>query len=934
MRILIRFWHCLRWRPILAKELTMANKDKLLTQEELLRETKKLAADLAFCARAPVTIALTGGDSIAYTYNADDDNKQHTVPIVINPSILGAVRNKARAIRIWRGIGFHELAHHLWPASAQYKQARKEGFKDLFNLIDDEQNERRGRAFDESWGACFQSVCAHIFPPRPKDDEEAGLNTGIVDGGEKPRKPRGIGALRPYIKRWNAFAVHLRRHVPDPQDPVVAEALALIDSRFKDLSKEQLLDLTRQVHQVLSRGIEMPKAVEGQPSGKPQDPSEEDVEDDETPPAPSQPEPAKDSEPEEPDPEVDADPIGWDLRAMLRSKWLWATFLTFIVGWSALLLTGGVTTWVRVAIEMVIVLAVVTAFLFLRRAYIKKLIARVKEALNNSSFSAPPPPKVSGPVKAVLCSVVGIGIAGLLGWLSVICAHKFGSSITALAVSLIMLFTLLIAAWKVKQHADAEKEGVNKWVLMGFAAIGLMSMGGLFYSMDEFGLSGWLKFPLLGLAFFPLSFGALYLCDRADKKGYRKRSLIGRVADSFVDRWHAFLDILLSIWLAIWRPICGFFRFIWRQIVRAYKFIKYLLTRGWWRAHPHFLRLWRNTFFRLAALSLPIALLLVMAYSVLATAGKTSWWLLLLLLLLMLGAGVLGWIFRSKIKKFVLNELFMPMPSLMDYNMQVPLDMETDWFVQVDNVQPVQADQKLLEEMLPEVHALAQQLRPYLERCGRQTIDREDQPDGFDLIEEAELALVGESSIFINDDTEPRASVHFEVALDCSTSMTSATQSLKPGEKFILGKFFALVLEQAVLNLPGVSARFWGFTDSTIFDCGVPGEGRITGLTIGGGNNDAAMLWHMGQSAAASGKDIKILLMLSDGQPSDCSWLSLRNLVLKFEQEGMIPWNFALDVIQIPAFERFFTDLVGQSREEAIVTMGTILAAIAEEGIS
>ena len=92
------------------------------------------------------------------------------------------------------------------------------------------------------------------------------------------------------------------------------------------------------------------------------------------------------------------------------------------------------------------------------------------------------------------------------------------------------------------------------------------------------------------------------------------------------------------------------------------------------------------------------------------------------------------------------------------------------------------------------------------------------------------------------------------------------------------------------------------------------------------------MLFHMGQSAAASGKSVKMLFMLSDGQPSECSWLALRNLVLKLEQEGMIPWNFALDLIQTPAFERFFTDLVGQTQEQAVLTMGQTLAAIAQSG--
>lgn len=337
--------------------------------------------------------------------------------------------------------------------------------------------------------------------------------------------------------------------------------------------------------------------------------------------------------------------------------------------------------------------------------------------------------------------------------------------------------------------------------------------------------------------------------------------------------------------------------------------------------------------FRLAVVALPVATLIVIIYAVCYAAGQVSPWLLVILIVVLLLLLLLGFLFRKKIKKFIVTELLMPMPSLMDVSMQVPLDMDTEWFVQVDNVVPVEPDPAVIDELQPLVHALAQQLRPYLQKCGKAVIDRDDQPEGFDLVDEAELALVGETSIFVNADEVPKPSVHLEVALDCSSSMASATATLKPGDKFKLGKFFALVLEQATINLPGVSARFWGFTNDTIYDCGSPGEGRVSGLKCGGGNNDAAMLWHMGQSAAKSGKDVKILLMLSDGQPSECSWLSLHNLVLQFEQEGMIPWNFALDVIQIPAFKRFFTDLVGQTMDEAIVTMGETLATIAQESV-
>ena len=53
----------------------------------------------------------------------------------------------------------------------------------------------------------------------------------------------------------------------------------------------------------------------------------------------------------------------------------------------------------------------------------------------------------------------------------------------------------------------------------------------------------------------------------------------------------------------------------------------------------------------------------------------------------------------------------MPMPDLMSVFIQPPLDMTTDWFVQIDDVVPVEPDQKVLDELLPETFALASQLR-------------------------------------------------------------------------------------------------------------------------------------------------------------------------------------------------------------------------------
>jgi|GEM_PF-744317 len=947
-----------------------------ITLPEIEAETRKLASKLAFCARRPVNIQLVGGQHIAFTY--DTDQTKRTVQIVMNPSILEKVRNKERAIQIWHGIGFHELAHHLWPAGEQYKIAHKEGFRDLFNLIDDEQNERRGRAFDHTWGACFQSVCAFIFPGKKQSSDK--LNTGIIDGDKPAAAPKGRAADRTYAQRWNRFAYHLRRHIPNCPDAVVAEALEQIPKRFMDLTKDELLELTRQIHEILARGI---KRVEESTEQKGEEPEPEDEEDDKKEDDKNADVPdGADDDDDKSDDEGDEDPdkgesAGARIKKLFTSKWLYIPLVGFIMAWFALLMQGGVNFWFRVFITTVVVVGVVGTFLYLRRAYIKAMLKAIADARKRAAMPPPtagPPAPKTNKTKIILAAAITLT---LFGGLAYILIKALPLSIAGLALGAIAIFFLIGLIRRKYKDARAKEQNIDR---LSMLLIGLGSLGSaaiMVYSLREMGM-GPLYVALAGLVLLILCcVGLFYLVsdkrsaatrareEAAEKSaGTWKPSLWKRAKHAAIrtkDRlWEAFKKpaksflgfiwkkIIAAFFMAVWTVIAWIAVRLWRGIswvaVRVWKGIVFVATRSWkaitaaarrvrWNLRGPLLKAWKNPITRVAMLALPIAILLVMFYAVIMKAGTYGWWVAAIVLLLLLLLLLLGWLYRKKIVKFIVTEMFMPMPQLMDVSMIPPLDMHTEWFNQIDDIRPIQADQAFWDELLPQIYPLAQQLRPLLAKCGRVSIDREDQPDGYDLIDEAELLLVGETAVFVDDDSTPKASVHLEIGLDCSGSMASPTVSLKPGQKFILGKFFALVLEQAVINLPGVSAHFWGFTDSVIFDCGLPGEGRISGLQCGGGNNDSAMLWHMGQSAAASGKDVKILLMLSDGQPSECSWLSLKNLVLQFEQEGMIPWNFALDVIHTPAFERFFTDLVGQSMDQAIVTMGETLAALAAEGI-
>lgn len=739
------------------------------------QQSKRLASDLAFYARGPVVIHLVEGEHIAYTFGTED--KDHSVKVVMNPNSISSVRHRERAIAIWRGIGFHELAHHLWPAEAEYKAATQGGFKSLYNLMDDEQNERRGRAQDPSWGACFQTVCAYIFPSKKRRKDKK-ISTGIIDDHEDKSEPEGFEAHETYTERWNEFAFHFRRHLPGAKDPQVVEALGLIPKNYKDLSKGELLALCRKIHEVLARGVDAPLPnLFGQATEK-KDPS-----------GPAEP----DDDPATAD--GSARGVAW-WRVLLHSKWTYATLAVFVMTWSALLFTAGTEFWTQVF--WIVVAAVGLLF-------------------------------------------AGLGIRRLFRWLLKGTATKAEPADMA----------------RLRKIWQAIKDGASR--------------------ARSF-LFGWL--PRVRL-------------------------------------WRILSELVISGWHQVRR----FFRFVRRN----YYVLQRATVKLW-------LRLWHKNWFRIAILALPVAAFLVTLISVIIETAEINWWAVALLILWLLAMAILGWILRKQIIGFLTAELLMESDFEHAVNCDIPLDKETLAFNVLNRIVPVAPDPAFIQDVMPEIRPIGQQLRPHLERCGKAWVDRDDQDEGYDLVDELEQIHMGETAVFVEEEEKAKTSLHIEVALDCSTSMLQATETLKQGEKFRLGKCFALAVEEAVTGLSGASSHFWGFTDRQIFDCGEAGQLGVSGLTSEGGNNDSAMLWHMGQSAAASGKQVKILLMISDGQPSDCPWGSLNYLVRQLESDGMIPVQIAVDKIAVPAFERFFVDLVGQTMTEAIFTMGRMLASLVDEG--
>lgn len=142
-----------------------------------------------------------------------------------------------------------------------------------------------------------------------------------------------------------------------------------------------------------------------------------------------------------------------------------------------------------------------------------------------------------------------------------------------------------------------------------------------------------------------------------------------------------------------------------------------------------------------------------------------------------------------------------------------------------------------------------------------------------------------------------RTDLFLGTVIDCSGSMTA-------GNNLERARKFAILIAEAVKPLRGVDARFWGFTDSTIYDAGDAQDCHVTGLVSDGGNNDAAALFHAAAAAMASKRKAKVVVMISDGLPTECSVAALRTLATTLtKRKGVVCAQVAVRPIEEDCFQ-------------------------------
>ena len=159
------------------------------------------------------------------------------------------------------------------------------------------------------------------------------------------------------------------------------------------------------------------------------------------------------------------------------------------------------------------------------------------------------------------------------------------------------------------------------------------------------------------------------------------------------------------------------------------------------------------------------------------------------------------------------------------------------------------------------------------------------------------LVTVRDPRVLIHRRVDPASDVFVGVAIDCSGSMS--------GARLERARAFGVLIAEATLGLAGVDARFFGFTDHVLYDAGDAATAAVASLRSSGGNNDAAALAHVAQIARSSGRARHVLVMISDGLPTQCSVATLTELVRHLVAQGAVCAQVAVAPLKTRCFENF-----------------------------
>ncbi len=244
-------------------------------------------------------------------------------------------------------------------------------------------------------------------------------------------------------------------------------------------------------------------------------------------------------------------------------------------------------------------------------------------------------------------------------------------------------------------------------------------------------------------------------------------------------------------------------------------------------------------------------------------------------------------------------------------------------FAPIGTVVPVPFDPVAHREYAAQVAREAARMREFLRTLGLAYVPERMRVQGrtFDRGRIPALVLRGDPRFMLARRLRERADLFLGVLVDCSGSMKIAGHIER-------AKLFATLLAEAARTLRGIDVRIFGFTDAKIFDAGTAARCAAHALQTEGGNNDAAALWHAAREALRSGRKARVLVMISDGSPTECTTAALAALVNRLSHRSNICCaQVAVRPLPVVCFPHYVV-LQTDNDAEAVTKFGRIVGAL------
>jgi hypothetical protein len=250
-------------------------------------------------------------------------------------------------------------------------------------------------------------------------------------------------------------------------------------------------------------------------------------------------------------------------------------------------------------------------------------------------------------------------------------------------------------------------------------------------------------------------------------------------------------------------------------------------------------------------------------------------------------------------------------------------------FEHITRIVRIRGDAEVHRKLAVDVSRHATRLRAYLDEIGLRWEPQRARIQGRALDKTRLEALVtrNDPRILVARTPIRRTDLFLGTLVDCSSSMTA-------GQNIERAKKFAILVAEAVRNVPGVEARFFGFTDSIIYDAGSATDCGVVGLSASGGNNDAAALFHAANVALGAKQRAKVLVMISDGLPTECSVGALKNLVTVLtKRRGIICAQVAVRRLEEVCFPHYVL-LDDREPDIAVAKFGRMIGDLARRSLA